>query len=50
MILNRARFKVKNDPTSGVNNLTTRNELHGKPRNMNKIRNMKGEVLDCLGH
>ena len=40
-ILNRTRIKVENDPTTRVNNLTTRYELHGKSRNMSDRRNMK---------
>ena len=40
-ILNRTQIKVKNDPTTRVNNLTTRYELHGKSRNMSDRGNMK---------
>ena len=44
-ILNKTRIKVENDPTTRVNNLTTRYELHGKSRNMSDRGNMKEEVL-----
>ena len=40
-ILNRTQIKVENDPTTRVNNLTTRYELHGKSRNMSDRGNMK---------
>ena len=40
-ILNRTRIKIQNDPTTRLNNLTTRYELHGKPRNMSDRGNTK---------
>ena len=40
-ILNRTGIKVENDPTTRVNDLTTRKELHGKSGNMSNRRNMK---------
>jgi hypothetical protein len=40
-ILNRIRIEIESDPTRRVDDLTTREELHGELRNMSNRRNMK---------
>jgi hypothetical protein len=40
-ILNRTGIKVESDATTGVDDLTTREELHVKLKNMHNRRNMK---------